>query len=122
MSSRKTAFDAMDCALPDWLDRADWVSWVADRKARKKPITQEAARRQLQQLAGYRAEGVAARDVISHSIASGYLGLFPPREATRTTGAKPSRQRAQWSSELRSVLAEGHVRGEIDMGVIDASR
>lgn len=120
--SGKPAFDAAECALPDWLDRADWACWVADRKARKKPITQEAARRQLQQLAGYRAEGVAARDVIAHSIASGYLGLFPPRAAARVTAAHPSRQRAQWSSELRSVLAEGHVRGEIDMGVIDASR
>lgn len=108
---RTPGFDATAIALPEWLDRADWASWVTDRKARKKPITEEGARRQLQQLAGYRAEGIAACEVIAHSIASGYLGLYPPRD----------RPRADWSSELRSVLAEGRGRGEIDMGVIDAS-
>ncbi|MGE8616997.1 MAG: hypothetical protein ACN6O0_04195 [Achromobacter spanius] len=108
--------------MPEWLDRADWTSWVADRKARKKPITEEGARRQLQQLAGYRAEGIAACEVIAHSIASGYLGLYPPRHIPRTAASSRVRQRADWSSELRSVLAEGRRRGEIDMGVIDASR
>lgn len=124
-SRRGTGVDAMNMPLPAWLDRADWISWVADRKARKKPITQEGARRQLQQLAGYHAEGIAARDVIAHSIASGYLGLFPPRHVTRheprTAAGQRARQRADWSTELRSVLAEGHARSEIDMGVIDAA-
>ncbi|CAB3744780.1 DUF1376 domain-containing protein [Achromobacter kerstersii] len=119
---RTPGFDATAIALPEWLDRADWTSWVADRKARKKPITEEGARRQLQQLAAYRAEGIAASAVIAHSIASGYLGLYPPRDRPRTAGSSRVRQRADWSSELRSVLAEGRGRGEIDMGVIDASR
>lgn len=119
---RNTGFDATAIALPEWLDRADWVSWVVDRKARKKPITEEGARRQLQQLAGYRAEGIAACEVIAHSIASGYLGLYPPRDRPRIAASSRAGQRADWSSELRSVLAEGRGRGEIDMGVIDASR
>lgn len=118
---RTPGFDATAIALPEWLDRADWTSWVADRKARKKPITEEGARRQLQQLAGYRAEGIAACEVIAHSIASGYLGLYPPRDRPRAAASSRARQRADWSSELRSVLAEGRGRGEIDMGVIDAS-
>lgn len=119
---RVPAFDASAMTLPTWLDREDWMAWVADRKARRKPITEEGARRQLQQLAGYRADGIAAQAVIAHSIASGYLGLFPPRDAVRTAAPPRARQRADWSSELRSVLAEGHARSEIDMGVIDASR
>lgn len=119
---RASGFDASAIALPAWLDRDDWVSWVADRKARKKPITEEGARRQLQQLAGYQAEGIAPRAVIAHSIASGYQGLFPPRSAQREAPSTRARQRADWSSELRSVLAEGRARSEIDMGVIDASR
>ncbi|MFY0477106.1 YdaU family protein [Achromobacter marplatensis] len=117
-----SGFDASAIALPAWLEREDWVSWVADRKARKKPITEEGARRQLQQLAGYQAEGIAPRDVIAHSIASGYQGLFPPRSSRPEAPFNRGRQRADWSSELRSVLAEGHARSEIDMGVIDASR
>lgn len=119
---RRAGFDAAAIVLPEWLDPEDWKSWVADRKDRKKPITQEGARRQLQQLAGYRADGIAAHAVIAHSIASGYLGLFPPRDTARAAPPNRGRQRAEWSSELRSVLAEGHVRNEIDMGVIDASR
>ncbi|WP_417223917.1 YdaU family protein [Achromobacter spanius] len=121
-SKRNVGFDATAIALPEWLDRADWISWAADRKARKKPITEEGARRQLQQLAGYQAEGIPASAVIAHSIASGYLGLYPPRDMPRAAASSRARQRADWSSELRSVLAEGRARGEIDMGVIDASR
>lgn len=119
---RRAGFDAAAIALPEWLDPADWKSWVADRKDRKKPITEEGARRQLQQLAGYRADGIAPHAVIAHSIASGYLGLFPPRDTARAAPANRARQRADWSSELRSVLAESHARNEIDMGVIDAGR
>lgn len=117
---RGTSFDAAAIALPAWLDREDWASWVADRKDRKKPITEEGARRQLHQLDGYRAQGVAPRAVIAHSIASGYLGLYPPRDNNRAAPVARARQRADWSSELRSVLAEGQGRSEIDMGVIDA--
>ncbi|CAB3635620.1 YdaU family protein [Achromobacter pestifer] len=119
---RTPPFDAATIALPQWLDREDWVSWVSDRKARKKPVTEEGARRQLQQLAGYLADGVAPGAVIANSIAGGYQGLFPPRSASSVASPSRARQRAAWSSELRDVLAEGRSRKEIDMGVIDASR
>lgn len=81
---RGNGFDASAIDLPDWLDREDWQSWVADRKARKKPVTEEGAKRQLQQLADYRAEGHPPRAVIANSIAGGYQGLFPPRTTNRT--------------------------------------
>jgi uncharacterized protein YdaU (DUF1376 family) len=117
---RVASCDVSLIELPEWLDREDWVSWVADRKARKKPVTEEGARRQLQQLAGYLAEGFPARAVIANSIASGYQGLFPPRAASRAAPVSRARQRADWSSELRDVLAEERPPREIDMGVIDA--
>ncbi len=81
---RGNGFDASTIDLPDWLDREDWQSWVADRKARKKPVTEEGAKRQLQQLADYRVEGHLPRAVIANSIAGGYQGLFPPRTTNRT--------------------------------------
>jgi uncharacterized protein YdaU (DUF1376 family) len=74
---RGKGFDASAIELPDWL------SWVADRKERKKPVTEEGAKRQLQQLAGYLAEGHQPRAVIAHSIAGSYQGLYPPRTQTR---------------------------------------
>ena len=80
---RGNGFDASLIELPDWLDREDWQSWVADRKARKKPVTEEGAKRQLQQLADYRGAGHPPRAVIANSIAGGYQGLFPPRTTNR---------------------------------------
>lgn len=81
---RGNGFDPSAIELPDWLDRNEWETWVADRKARKKPITEEGAKRQLQQLADFRAEGYEPARVIANSIASGYQGLFPPRQQGRT--------------------------------------
>lgn len=120
---RGNAFDACAIDLPDWLDREDWQSWVADRKDRKKPVTEEGAKRQLHQLAGYLAEGHDPSAVIANSIAGGYQGLFPPRvQAPVSPGRQTHSQRiADWNAELRDVLTEGQRPMEIDMGVIDAT-
>jgi hypothetical protein len=71
-------FDASLIDLPEWLDRADWTRWVSDRKTRGKAITEEAAKLQLQNLGNYRKDGFTPKEVIEHSIASTYTGLFPP--------------------------------------------
>jgi uncharacterized protein YdaU (DUF1376 family) len=120
---RGNGFDASAIELPDWLDREDWQSWVADRKDRKKPVTEEGAKRQIQQLAGYRADGHQPGAVIANSIAGGYQGLFPPRiQARASPGRQTHSQRiADWNAELRDVLTEGQRPMEIDMGVIDAT-
>jgi hypothetical protein len=36
-------------------------------------------------LSRYREEGHEARDVIDHSLANGWAGLFPPKGQARTT-------------------------------------
>lgn len=120
---RGTGFDASVIELPDWLDREDWVSWIADRKARKKPVTQEGARRQLQQLATYLAAGHQPGAVIANSIAGGYQGLFPPRTpATAGHPAGRAQRLADWTEELREVLADDGRPRERFMGTIDATR
>ncbi|MFQ1062170.1 YdaU family protein [Bordetella trematum] len=118
---RGQSFDASAIDLPDWLDREDWAAWVADRKARKKPITEKAAELQIKQLADLRQQGHAPADVIAHSIASSYLGLFAPGTPNRTAQAGKAQRLADWNDELRNVLAESGRPAEIFMGTIDAT-
>ncbi|WP_025516802.1 YdaU family protein [Bordetella trematum] len=118
---RGQSFDASAIDLPDWLDREDWAAWVADRKARKKPITEKAAELQIKQLADLRHQGHAPADVIAHSIASGYQGLFAPSTPNRTAQPGKAQRLADWNDELRDVLAESGRPAEIFMGTIDAT-
>ena len=84
VEARKHAprFDANALELPSWLPPALWADWVADRQERRRPISSRAAQQQLQRLAELRADGHDPGVVIANSIANGYHGLFPPREAT----------------------------------------
>ena len=82
-TTKKAGFDPTGFPLPQWLDRADWIRWCEDRRTRKKPITEHAAPLQLKALADYRRDGFDAREVIEHSIANGYQGLFPPKRGGR---------------------------------------
>ena len=102
---RGQGFDASAIDLPDWIDREDWESWVADRRARKKPVTEEGAKRQLQQLAGYLDEGHQPRAVIAHSIAGGYQGLFPPRAQPRVALTAVAGMNRQEALEARNLEA-----------------
>lgn len=86
-----SGFDASLIELPEWLPRESWLAWVADRKERRKPITQRAAEAQIKTLDGYRAEGHTPAAVIANSIAAGYQGLFPPKQ---TGGVHPQGQRS----------------------------
>lgn len=74
----KAGFDAASIELPEWLDRALWSEWVADRRERGKPITARAAKQQIAALDEYRANGHTPDRTIRHAIASGNQGLYPP--------------------------------------------
>jgi len=117
---RGASFDAAQIELPDWINAEDWQAWVADRKARKKPVTREAAKRLIQQLDGYRAEGFRPSDVIAHSIAAGYQGLYPPKPAARARPPSRAQALADWNDELTREL-QSHRATVIDMGIIDAT-
>jgi hypothetical protein len=54
--ARASGFDASLIEPPEWLPRESWLAWVADRKERRKPITQRAAEAQIKALDGYRSE------------------------------------------------------------------
>lgn len=67
--------------IPPSLDgptfRAVWAEWFADRAARRKPVTDRAARQQLAALAPLGQQ--LAADCVAESIRNGWTGLFPER-------------------------------------------
>lgn len=66
-----------------------WHSWVEDRKARRKPITEAGARTQLGKLEREAGSPESACLWIENSIASGYQGLFPPSDRKQPQPSQP---------------------------------
>lgn len=107
---RAQPFDAGVIDLPEWLDSALWQSWCDDRKARRKPVSERGAAMQIAKLDEFRQQGVSPKQVIEHSIAGGYQGLFAPAvnrqqmPANDAPRAAPTEAEAQrWLAEQRSV-------------------
>lgn len=72
-------FDPMSVVLPDWLPEPLWREWVEFRQALRKPIrTEQGAIGSIRELQRFRAQGFSPEDVIRHSIAHEYQGLFAP--------------------------------------------
>ena len=75
--------------LPDHLQCSDvdvkWKEWEEFRRKKGKPISEAAARKQMQMLSLLsREEAIAA---IDNSIANDYQGLFPPKTKNRPPAA-----------------------------------
>lgn len=74
-------FDPLSVELPEWLSPALWAEWVEYRKALRKPIkTSQGANGSIRELDKYRGEGITPEQVIRHSIAREYQGLYPPKD------------------------------------------
>lgn len=86
----KTAFDAAEVALPAELDtvefRERWQAWAAYRRKKRKPISEDAAKRQLEELVRYGPSG--AIESINASIANDWQGIFPPKKQPGQSGQK----------------------------------
>jgi hypothetical protein len=89
--SKSATFDASTMELPDWLERSFWELWVRDRKARKKPITEDAAHLQLRSLNELRAEGFSPKAVIENAVNLAWQGLYRPFTPKSTPRAGASR-------------------------------
>lgn len=72
----RDVFDAAQIELDPLINKTSWQEWVAFRRKRKKTISEDAARKQLQFLAGY-DQPTQAR-IIDKSIANDWQGLFVP--------------------------------------------
>ncbi|MCM4364597.1 hypothetical protein MMS60_27190, partial [Escherichia coli] len=66
--------------LPDWLPETLWHEWVQFRQALRKPIrTEQGANGAIRELEKFRQQGFSPEQVIRHSIAHEYQGLFAPK-------------------------------------------
>ena len=73
-------FDPLDIALPNWISVSLWREWVEFRQALRKPIrTEQGANGAIRELEKFRQEGFSPEQVIRHSIANEYQGLFAPK-------------------------------------------
>lgn len=66
-------------ALPEWLPQDAWAEWCRHKGAKWGRGVGPA--KAINALSRYRDEGHDPRDVIDHSLAAGWAGLFPPRRA-----------------------------------------
>jgi hypothetical protein len=83
---------------------ATWHDWVTDRYARKKPITEMAAKAQLDSLAPLGP--IQAIQCTRASIANGWQGLFPERFQQQNKPGKP-----QWTGFAQTDYSPSERRG-----------
>ncbi|WP_447534178.1 DUF1376 domain-containing protein [Escherichia coli] len=73
-------FDPLDIALPNWISVSLWREWVEFRQALRKPIrTEQGANGAIRELEKFRQQVFSPEQVIRHSIANEYQGLFAPK-------------------------------------------
>ncbi|HDI3034506.1 helix-turn-helix domain-containing protein [Cronobacter dublinensis] len=73
-------FEPMTLELPDWLPASLWEEWVRFRRDLRKPIkTLQGAYVAIRELDKFRQQGFTPDEVIHHSIAREYQGLYAPR-------------------------------------------
>ena len=83
-ASKKFEPEAIE--LPDWLPETLWHEWVRFRQALRKPIrTEQGANGAIRELEKFRQQGFTPEQVIRHSIANEYLGLFAPKSVRPET-------------------------------------
>lgn len=88
------SFDPMDVDFPEWLSKDAWQEWVQYRTESRKSInSQLTVTKAFKKLQEYMASGIDPVDVINHSIANSYQGLYPPKDnhARQQGVAKPSK-------------------------------
>lgn len=88
---RSPGFDPMCLELPDWLDADLWGRWVRHRVQIRKPLTEEAAKQQIRDLAGFKQQGHTPEAVIAHAIGKSWQGLFAPSGATPGGAPRPGK-------------------------------
>lgn len=82
----KTSLDAASAEIPEWLSRDTWLSWVSYRKEIGKTIkSAQTITQAINTLMKSREIGYQPEEIINQSIASGWVGIFVPKQPKAPT-------------------------------------
>lgn len=74
-------FDPLSVELPDWLSAETWSAWVNYRKEIAKAIkSMQSVTMAINLLGRSREKGYTPEEIINQSIASGWQGIFEPKQ------------------------------------------
>ncbi|HCC4463062.1 TPA: replication protein [Citrobacter freundii] len=74
-------FDPLSVELPDWLSAETWSAWVNYRKEIAKSIkSMQSVTMAINLLGRSREKGYTPEEIINQSIASGWQGIFEPKQ------------------------------------------
>lgn len=75
---------------PDGINSPAWDEWIKFRKSKKKPVSQEAAKKQFKLLTDYDLN--TQQQIINQSIQNDYQGLFEPKGGSNAKNTNNNRQ------------------------------
>lgn len=82
----KASLDAASAEIPEWLSRDTWLSWVSYRKEIGKTIkSSQTVTQAINTLMKSREIGYQPEEIINQSIASGWVGIFVPKQPKAST-------------------------------------
>lgn len=82
----KVSLDAAAAEIPEWLSRETWLSWVSYRKEIGKTIkSSQTITQAINVLTKSREIGYQPEEIINQSIASGWVGIFVPKQPKAPT-------------------------------------
>lgn len=73
-------------SLPDWVPAETWREFVKHRERLRAPMTDDAKRRMVLELARLSAKGDDPGEVLGQSIVRGWKGVFPLKETNKKVG------------------------------------
>lgn len=80
----KTKFDALSYPIPSFIEQENWNDFVAMRKEIKKPLTETACKRLVNNLIKFDANGFDVNDSLNNSIMNQYQGVFEKSRKQQT--------------------------------------
>tara|TARA_R110002110_G_scaffold415835_1_gene657194 strand:+ start:21292 stop:22050 length:759 start_codon:yes stop_codon:yes gene_type:complete len=97
-AGKPSPFRADRVDLPAGVDTEAWAEWCKSRSSRRKPISEQAAKKQIGLLLQH--PPAVQRQIIESSIANDYQGLFPPKGGGRPLAVVPTSRATSLAEDL----------------------